>query len=94
MPKDKKVKKNVLEDGTPIKKWPFIIWYTFMGELDSMEVFHYGPSVARQTFKKKYPMYTIVRTEAGKSKVPKVKTLADLPEFEIDTSIIDQIIND
>jgi len=95
MPKKNKPRKDI-EGGEKIKfkKWPFIIWYTCMGELDSMEVFHYGPSVARQTFKKKYPNYQIVKTEPGTSKVPKVKDLAELPEFELDTSIIDQIIND
>lgn len=94
MPKKSKPRKDI-EEGEKFKyrKWPFIIWYTCMGELDSMEVFHFGPRLARQTFQKKYPAYKVVKTEPGTLKVPKKKELIELPDFEIDTSIIDQIIN-
>lgn len=70
-----------------ITKWPFIIHYTFLGEQDKMEVFHFSPNLAKASFKYKWPQYKFIKITAGTHEPIQYK----MPEVEMDSE--DFILN-
>ena len=77
-----------------ITKWPFIIHYTFLGEQDKMEVFHFSPNLAKASFKYKWPHYNFIKITAGTHepihyKVPDGET--DSEDFILNLTLVNII---
>lgn len=95
----KKKCKDKIDIGIPkikeLKRWPFIIHYSFMGEKDSMEVFHYSPLLAKQTFKCRYPQYKLLKLEPSEHQrdttIPPAET--DDDDFILNLTLLDIIQN-